>query len=101
MRYSSGCCPRLGKPLGFQPVFACVSKSLELSLTRIFPCTPCDPWIIHRVHIKGINKKKLKTTNKQVDIQVILLSLHSKPLFQKWRFRKNFHRKRSSKYVVL
>ena len=39
--------------------------------------------------------------NKQVDILVILLSLHSKPLFQKWRFRKNFHRKRSSKYVVL
>ena len=29
MRSSSGCCPRLGKPLGFQPVFACVSKSLE------------------------------------------------------------------------
>ncbi len=36
MRSSSGCCPRLGKPLGFQPVFACVSKSLEESLTRIF-----------------------------------------------------------------
>ena len=36
MRSSSGCCPGLGKPLGFQPVFACVSKSLEESLTRIF-----------------------------------------------------------------
>ena len=36
MRSSSGCCPRLGKPLGFQPVFACVSKSLEESSTRIF-----------------------------------------------------------------
>ena len=35
MRSSSGCCPRLGKPLGFQPVFACVSKSLEESLTRM------------------------------------------------------------------
>ena len=35
MRSSSGCCPGLGKPLGFQPVFACVSKSLEESLTRI------------------------------------------------------------------
>ena len=31
MRSSSGCCPGLGKPLGFQPVFACVSKSLEES----------------------------------------------------------------------
>ena len=30
MRSSSGCCPGLGKPLGFQPVFACVSKSLEI-----------------------------------------------------------------------
>ena len=29
MRSSSGCCPGLGKPLGFQPVFACVSKSLN------------------------------------------------------------------------
>ena len=36
MRSSSGCCPGLGKPLGFQPVFACVSKSLEESLTRIY-----------------------------------------------------------------
>ena len=27
MRSSSGCCPGLGKPLGFQPVFACVGKS--------------------------------------------------------------------------
>ena len=35
MRSSSGCCPRLGKPLGFQPVFACVSKSLEESLTKM------------------------------------------------------------------
>ena len=34
MRSSSGCCPGLGKPLGFQPVFACVSKSLEESLTE-------------------------------------------------------------------
>ena len=32
----------------------------------------------------------LKTTNKQVDIQVILLSLHSKPPFLKWRLRKIF-----------
>ena len=39
MRSSSGCCPRLGKPLGFQPVFACVSKSLEESLTRISKLT--------------------------------------------------------------
>ena len=30
MRSSSGCCPGLGKPLGFQPVFACVSKSLTI-----------------------------------------------------------------------
>ena len=46
MRSSSGCCPGLGKPLGFQPVFACVSKSLEESLTRIsFPCSPCGPWM--------------------------------------------------------
>ena len=46
MRSSSGCCPRLGKPLGCQPVFACVSKSLEESLTRIsFPCSPCGPWM--------------------------------------------------------
>ena len=35
MRSSSGCCPGLGKPLGFQPVFACVSKSLIESLTII------------------------------------------------------------------
>ena len=34
MRSSSGCCPRLGNPLGFQPVFACVSKSLEEILTE-------------------------------------------------------------------
>ena len=34
MRSSSGCCPGLGKPLGFQPVFACVSKSLEEILTE-------------------------------------------------------------------
>ena len=53
MRSSSGCCPGLGKPLGFQPVFACVSKSLEESLTIIsfrVLCVirgllECDPWI--------------------------------------------------------
>ena len=65
MRSSSGCCPRLGKPLGFQPVFACVSKSLEESLTIIsfrVLCVirgllECVPWIFYRVHMKGINKK--------------------------------------------
>ena len=35
MRSSSGCCPRLGKPLSFQPVFACVSKSLEESSLKM------------------------------------------------------------------
>ena len=29
MRSSSGCCPGLGKPLGFQPVVACTLKSLN------------------------------------------------------------------------
>jgi len=33
--------------------------------------------------------KKLKLANKQADIQVFLLPLHSKPLFPKQRFRKN------------
>ena len=65
MRSSSGCCPGLGKPLGFQPVFACVSKSLIESLTIIsfrVLCVirgllECGPWIFYRVHLKGINKK--------------------------------------------
>ena len=35
MRSSSGCSPGLGKPLGFQPVFACVSKSLIESKLKI------------------------------------------------------------------
>ena len=44
--------------------------------------------------------KKLKSANKQADIQAFLLSLHSKPLFRKRRFR-NIHPKRGSKNISI
>ena len=48
MRSSSGCCPRLGKPLGFQPVVACVSKIICLRYSK----TSCEatPKNIHGPH---------------------------------------------------
>ena len=70
MRSSSGCCPGLGKPLGFQPVFACVSKSLIESLTRIsfrVLCVirgllECDPWIFYHRNLDGF-RRMLKDLN--------------------------------------
>ena len=43
--------------------------------------------------------KKLKSANKQADIQAFLLSLHSKPPFPKQRFRNIHPKKRLQKYI--